>query len=90
MHHWHPSGSNRLTADGVDLTSYNTSTLAADAIDVRTALGIDRWNVLGISYGTRVALELMRQDSDGVDAAVLDGVYPPTQGFNDSPTSSPA
>lgn len=74
----------RLTDAGVDLTTYNTSTLAADAAAVRTALGIDRWNLLGVSYGSRVALELLRTDADGVDAAVLDGVYPPTQGFNDS------
>ncbi|GGS10388.1 hypothetical protein Snoj_15260 [Streptomyces nojiriensis] len=37
----------RLTADGTDLSAHNTTENAADFADLRTALGIGRWNVCG-------------------------------------------
>jgi pimeloyl-ACP methyl ester carboxylesterase len=60
-----------------DLDQYDTPTTALDAVDLRTALAIDQWNVVGVSYGTTVALEVLRVDPDGVRAAVIDSVYPP-------------
>ena len=39
--------------------------------------GIDKWVTWGVSYGTRVALKLLEQDPDGIDSAILMGVYPP-------------
>jgi pimeloyl-ACP methyl ester carboxylesterase len=49
---------------------------AADVADLRTALGIDKWNVYGVSYGTNLALQL-RDHPEGIRAMVLDGVVPP-------------
>ena len=40
-------------------------------------LGAERINLWGASYGTRAALEYMRQYPDRVRTAVLDGVAPP-------------
>ena len=62
----------RLTADGVDLSAYHLSAMAADAEDLRTALGIEEWNV--VSYGTasRIALEMVRQSPDHVRSVLLD------------------
>ena len=47
----------RLIDEGADLTAYNTVASANDADAIREALGLDSWNVLGISYGTRLGQE---------------------------------
>ena len=52
------------------------SCVSADVADLRTALGIDKWNVYRVSYGTNLALPLLRDDPEGIRAMVLDGVVP--------------
>jgi pimeloyl-ACP methyl ester carboxylesterase len=42
----------RYTRAGWALAAYNTAENAADGADLRTALGIDKWNVYGVSYGS--------------------------------------
>jgi pimeloyl-ACP methyl ester carboxylesterase len=68
----------RIVADGVDLDAYDTMTSADDVEDLRTALDIDEWNLFGISYGTRLALQVLRAHPDHVRSAVLDSVTPTT------------
>lgn len=65
----------RLIADGVDLTKYNTDATVADMEALRTALGFEKWKVYGISYGTAVGLAYLRDHADRIDALVLDSVY---------------
>lgn len=62
----------RLTSDGVDVAAYHLSAMAADAEDLRAALGIEEWNVA--SYGTtsRIALEMVRQSPDHLRSVLLD------------------
>ncbi|MCL4869260.1 MAG: alpha/beta fold hydrolase [Anaerolineae bacterium] len=67
----------RLSRQGIDFSAYNTAENAADVAALRLALGIESWNLLGISYGTRLALDVMRYHPQGVRAAVLDSVFPP-------------
>jgi pimeloyl-ACP methyl ester carboxylesterase len=67
----------RLTRAGVRLGNYSTTANAQDMRDLRLALGYKQWNVFGISYGTRLAMELARIDPDGTRGLVLDSVYPP-------------
>jgi pimeloyl-ACP methyl ester carboxylesterase len=67
----------RLIDEGIDLDQFDTPTTALDVRNLREALGIDRWNLFGRSYGTTVALELLRIDGDAVRSVVLDSVYPP-------------
>jgi pimeloyl-ACP methyl ester carboxylesterase len=55
-----------------------TTTIAMQDLDaVRRALGAERINLVGVSYGTRAALEYMRQFPGAVRRAVLDAVAPP-------------
>lgn len=55
-----------------------TTTLAMQDLDaVRQALGAERINLVGASYGTRAALEYQRQFPQAVRRSVLDGVAPP-------------
>jgi pimeloyl-ACP methyl ester carboxylesterase len=56
---------------------YTTSVAVRDLEHVRTALGIETWNVYGVSYGTRVAQHYLRQYAARVRSVVLDGVVPP-------------
>ncbi len=67
----------QFIASGIDLAAYNTTENAADFADLRRALGYKQWNVYGISYGTNLALNLMRIDPSGVRSAVLDSTEPP-------------
>jgi pimeloyl-ACP methyl ester carboxylesterase len=60
-----------------DLRHYTTSIAMADADAVREALGADKINVIGGSYGTRAVLEYQRQFPNRVRRAVIDGVAPP-------------
>ena len=63
-----------LRDDGVDPSAYNSVQNAHDVEALRQALGYDRWNVLGISYGTRLGQTLMRLHPEGVRAFILDSV----------------
>jgi pimeloyl-ACP methyl ester carboxylesterase len=67
----------RLTAEGIDLSAYNTTENEADFVDLRRALGIPIWNVYGYSYGTDLALSFMRDHSDGIRTVTIDSVVPP-------------
>jgi pimeloyl-ACP methyl ester carboxylesterase len=67
----------RLTAEGIDIGAYTTAESAADVATLRTVLGVSEWDLLGISYGTRLALEVMRSYPEGVRSAVLDSPFPP-------------
>jgi pimeloyl-ACP methyl ester carboxylesterase len=67
----------RARLGGVPLESYGTAQAAQDVDTVRRALGAARWDLVGVDYGARVALEVIRQHPAGVRAAVLDSVAPP-------------
>ncbi|MGA9854550.1 MAG: alpha/beta fold hydrolase [Gammaproteobacteria bacterium] len=55
---------------------YTTSVAVKDLDAVRQALGYTQINLYGISYGTRVALEYLREFPQQVRSVVLDGVVP--------------
>ncbi|MDH4278731.1 MAG: alpha/beta hydrolase, partial [Acidimicrobiia bacterium] len=67
----------RLVSSGVDLADFNSFNNAHDTDAIRRALGYEQWNLFGVSYGTKLGLESMRQHPDGIRAVVLDSVYPP-------------
>lgn len=60
-----------------DLAAYNSAASAADVNDLRLALGYEQVNLWGVSYGTRLALTVMRDHPEGLRSVVLDSVYPP-------------
>ncbi|MCB1802405.1 MAG: alpha/beta hydrolase [Gammaproteobacteria bacterium] len=67
----------RLRGDGIDLARFTTRHNAADAIDLMRTMGLAHWSLYGVSYGTRVAMEVLRQAPQEVHVAVLDSPYPP-------------
>lgn len=66
----------RLTASGFPMRAFTTAAAVNDLDQLRQSLGYAQWNVLGISYGTRWALALLRDYPASVRSLVLDSPYP--------------
>jgi pimeloyl-ACP methyl ester carboxylesterase len=66
----------RLTKQGINLAAYTSAEGAADLNDIRAVLGYAQLNLLGVSYGTRVALTMIRDFPTAVREAVLDSSVP--------------
>jgi pimeloyl-ACP methyl ester carboxylesterase len=64
---------------GIDLSAYDTTEAATDYAELRTALVIREWYVLGHSYGSYLAQELMRTHPDGIRSVLLEGITPPVR-----------
>jgi len=71
----------RLLAEGVNLAAYDTAASAADLKDLRVSLGLLEWNLFAHSYGTRLALTLMRDYPAGLRSAVLNAAQPLQAGW---------
>ncbi|WP_018015704.1 alpha/beta fold hydrolase [Teredinibacter turnerae] len=57
---------------------FYTTTIAVNDLElVRRALAFEQWNIYGVSYGTRVAQEYLREFPGSIRTTVLDGVLPP-------------
>jgi len=67
----------KMLAQGFDFSAYGSTATVEDAEDLRRALGIARWNVYGISYGSLVGLEYLRRHPQSVRAAIFDSLFPP-------------
>jgi pimeloyl-ACP methyl ester carboxylesterase len=68
--------SKRFLEQGIDPAAFNTTQSAADVRDIVAALGYEQVNLIGISYGTRLALTIMRDYPEIVRAVVIDSVVP--------------
>ena len=66
----------RIIAGGSDLSKYNTKNIAADVDDIQRYLGIDRWAIYGVSYGTELGFAIMKDYANSISAAILDSVLP--------------
>lgn len=71
----------RLVQEGHDPGAYTTAASAEDLHDMFQALGLKRWNIYGVSYGTRLALTYMRLHPEDIRTSILDSVYPPQVHF---------
>jgi pimeloyl-ACP methyl ester carboxylesterase len=67
----------RLEQDGIHLASYNSRENAADIAALIRAFDLNEVNLYGISYGTRLALTIMRDQPNRIRSVVLDSTYPP-------------
>jgi len=80
----------KWVAAGVDLAAYNSTENAADIAELKVALGIDTWNVYGVSYGSKLALIVLRDHPQGIRSVVLDSVSPPANNIAETWWSAPA
>lgn len=65
-----------IEAAGIDISKYNTTENAKDVSTIIKALGYTSYNMYGVSYGTKLALETMRVAPEGIRAVIIDGVAP--------------
>jgi pimeloyl-ACP methyl ester carboxylesterase len=65
------------TSAHADVAYYTTSVAVQDLDAVRSALGYDRIDLYGGSYGTRVAQHYLRRFPGHTRSVILDGVVPP-------------
>ena len=64
-------------SQGVDLAAYNTAESANDVEDLRRALGAEKINLLGFSYGTHLGLATIRQHGARLNRVALVGTEGP-------------
>lgn len=57
---------------------YTTTAAVEDLEDARRALGVPSFDLVGVSYGTRVAQQYAMRHPDAVRSLLLDGVVPNT------------
>lgn len=62
------------TDSGVDLAGYTTEESAADVDDLRAALGAEKITLWGISYGSHLALAILKRYPQRIDRAVLSSI----------------
>jgi len=62
---------------GVDIQAYNTIESANDVDDVRKALGVEKLNLVGFSYGTHLGLACIRYHGPNLNRVVLIGTEGP-------------
>lgn len=65
-----------MGAQGVKLNAYTTVESAADIRDLLVVLGVQKINLYGASYGTRLAQVVMRDYPEIVQSSILDSVVP--------------
>jgi pimeloyl-ACP methyl ester carboxylesterase len=84
-----PHCAQQMQKAGIDLAQYDTEAHAQDAVALMHALGYEHYNIYAASYGTRIALELMRQKAQGLRAVVLDSpISPSVRVFETTRTSA--
>jgi pimeloyl-ACP methyl ester carboxylesterase len=67
----------QVEAQGVDVTDFTTRDNAADAADIVRALGYETYNIWGGSYGSSVAMTLLRDRPENIRAALVTALQPP-------------
>lgn len=67
--------STRLAGNSIDVADYDSLSTARDLEALRRALDVEQWNLVGQSYGSRLAQTYVREFPDAVRAMVLDGAY---------------
>jgi pimeloyl-ACP methyl ester carboxylesterase len=66
-----------LDKAGLDVEAYTTSATVADMDSLRRAFGVEKWNLLSISYGSLVAMHAMRESPAAIRSVILNSPYPP-------------
>ena len=66
----------RLEKSGIDLDSYTTNHITADINDLMNVLGIEEYNLLTMSYSTKIGQVLLRDYPDKIRSVVMDSPLP--------------
>lgn len=74
----------RLINAGVDHANYNSFAVARDIEALRQAAEIERWVLLGVSYGANYALTIANEYPNTVESMVLDSSFVSRIGLQES------
>jgi len=77
-----------MRTDHIDPAAYSTPANVLDLMDLRVALGYDRWDLYGASYGSRLAQEAMRRDPHGIRSVILENPVPPGAEIAEAPLTT--
>ena len=66
----------KITKLKIPLNTFSTESSVQDSLNIMALIGAKSWKIYSASYGTRVALQLMRAKPKNIDSIVLDSVYP--------------
>ncbi len=69
-----------LAEEGFDARAFGTRQSAEDLRALMQTLNYPQWHLYGVSYGTRLGLELLERFPQQTLSAVLDSVYPKGKG----------
>lgn len=70
-------------SEGIDIATFSSFQSAEDAEMIRQKMEIDQWNVYGVSHGTTVALNLLRNHGNHIRSMILDSPFPPNAPWPD-------
>lgn len=73
----------RLRADDIDLSAYHSRASAADVAALIDVLELESVHLYGTSYGSRLALTIMRDYPQHLRSVILEAVYPPNVNLYD-------
>lgn len=73
----------RLVKQGINLAAYNSAESAADIEDLRRVLKLNKINLWGISYSSRLMLNVMRDYPNGIRSVVLESSLPPQVNYDE-------
>ena len=76
-----------LRNKGIDLKGYNTNENADDVAALAKAIGAAKVNLWGLSYGTHLALTIIRRHEAIVNRAILNGVQGPDESMLKLPST---
>ena len=71
----------RLAREGVRLDAFDSIENARDIDDVRRALGYEKINLYGVSYGSQLAQHATREIPNALRSVILDAVAPLAESF---------
>ena len=74
-------------SQGIDTRQYTTLASTVDLELLRQTLHVRQWNLVGFSYGTRLALNMLRERPQTIRSMVLDGENPPELSVMQDPPS---
>ena len=72
---------NRLLAEGVNLSAYDSLENAADVAALPGALGYEQYDFYGVSYGSLLAQHLIRNHPEGLRSVIMDAILPTSVNF---------
>lgn len=73
----------RLTKQGIDPAAYNSAESAADIADLRRVLKLNELNLWGLSYSSRLMLNVIRDHPEGIRSVVLESSLPPEVNYDE-------